>query len=110
MAQTVKNLPAMRETWVRFLGWEDPWSRAWQPTLVFLPGESPCTDEPGGLQSMGSQRVGCDWATKYTHSIVVAKHKHVQTNHLIFSFLAFEMFISVFFFPLGGGQKIILSL
>ena len=32
--------------------------RAWQPTLVFLSGESPWTEEPGGLQSMGSQRVG----------------------------------------------------
>ena len=38
--------------------------RAWQPTPVFLPGESPWTEEPGGLQSMGSQRVGHDWATK----------------------------------------------
>ena len=33
------------------------WRRAWQPTPVFLPGESPWTEEPGGLQSMGSQRV-----------------------------------------------------
>ena len=36
----VKRLPAMRETWVRFLGWEDPWRRKWQPTPVFLPGKS----------------------------------------------------------------------
>ena len=34
-----------------------PWRRAWQPTPVFLPGESPWTEEPGGLQPMGSQRV-----------------------------------------------------
>ena len=40
-AQTVKNQPAMRETWVRSLGWEEPWRSAWQPTPVFLPGESP---------------------------------------------------------------------
>ena len=33
------------------------WRRAWQPTPVFLPGESPWTEVPGGLQSMGSQRV-----------------------------------------------------
>ena len=37
-----------------------PWRRAWQPTPVFLPGESPWTEEPGGLQSMGLQRVGHD--------------------------------------------------
>ena len=39
-----------------------PWGRKWQPTLVFLPGESPWTEEPGGLQSMESRRVGRDWA------------------------------------------------
>ena len=37
-----------------------PWRMAWQPTPVFLPGESPRTEEPGMLQSMGSQRVGHD--------------------------------------------------
>ena len=40
MAQTVKNLSAMLETRVQSLGWEDPWRREWQPTLVFLTGES----------------------------------------------------------------------
>ena len=39
VAQTVKNLPAMQETWVQSLGWEDPWRREWQPTPVFWPGE-----------------------------------------------------------------------
>ena len=42
-----------------------PWGRAWQPTPVFLPGESPWTEKPGGLQSMGSQRVGHDWAARH---------------------------------------------
>ena len=40
VAQTVKNLPAVRETWVQSLGWEDPLDKEWQPTPVFLPGES----------------------------------------------------------------------
>ena len=39
-----------------------PWRRAWQSTPVFLPGESPCTKEPGRLQSIGSQRVRRDWS------------------------------------------------
>ena len=39
VAQMVKHLPAMRETGVRSLGWEDPWRRKWQPTLVLLPGK-----------------------------------------------------------------------
>ena len=40
LAQPVKRRPAMRETRVRSLGWEDPWRRKWQPTPVSLPGES----------------------------------------------------------------------
>ena len=40
-----------QETWVEKI----PWRRAWQPTPVFFPGESLWTEEPGGLQSMGSQ-------------------------------------------------------
>ena len=39
VAQMVKNLPAVQETQVQSLGWEDPWRRKWQPTPVFLPGE-----------------------------------------------------------------------
>ena len=42
-----------------------PWSRKWQPTLVFLPGESPWTEKPEGLQALGLQRVGYDWTTKH---------------------------------------------
>ena len=55
VAQWVKTPPVTQETWVRSLGWEDSWRRARQPTPVFLPGESPWTEEPGGLQSKGSQ-------------------------------------------------------
>ena len=66
VAQTVKNPPAMQETWVGSLVGKIPWRRAWQPTPVFLPRESSWTEEPGGLQSMGSQRVGHDWATKHS--------------------------------------------
>ena len=41
VAQRVKRLPAMQETWIRSLGWEDPQRRKWQPTpVVLLPGES----------------------------------------------------------------------
>ena len=56
VAQMVKNLPTVLETWVEKI----PWRRESQPTPVFLPGESPWTEEPGGLQSMGSQRVRHD--------------------------------------------------
>ena len=40
VVQMVKNPPAGQETWILSLGWEDPLKRAWQPTPVFLPGES----------------------------------------------------------------------
>ena len=56
----------MQEIQVSFLGWEDPRRRAWQPILVFLPGESPWTEEPGRLQSMGLLRIRQDWATKHS--------------------------------------------
>ena len=46
------------DPWVRKI----PWRRAWQPTPVFLPGKSPLTEEPGGLESMGSQGVGHEWS------------------------------------------------
>ena len=46
----------MQETWIRSLSWEDSLEEARQPTPVFLPGESPLTEEPVWLQSMGLQR------------------------------------------------------
>ena len=58
VAQLVKNLPAMRKTWLRSLDWEDPLVRRKRiSTPVSLPGGSPQTEEPGRLQSIGSQRV-----------------------------------------------------
>ena len=59
----VKNLPVntgdMRLGFNPWVG-KTPWRRKWRLTPVFLPGESPQTEEPGGLQSMGSQRVRHD--------------------------------------------------
>ena len=47
------------DSWVKKI----PWRKLWQPIPLFLPGESHGQEEPGGLQSMGSQRVGTWWAT-----------------------------------------------
>ena len=60
MAQMVKNLPIVQEIWVGKI----PWRRAWQPSPVLLPGESPWTEESSGIQSMGSQRV------RHTHDYI----------------------------------------
>ena len=60
VAQTVKCLPAMQETRVRFLGWEDPLEKEMATHSSILAWRIPWTEEPGGLQSTGSQRVGHD--------------------------------------------------
>ena len=58
VAQMVKNLPAMWETWVLSLGWEDPLEKGMALRSSILAWRIPQTEEPSGLQSMGSQRVG----------------------------------------------------
>ena len=57
---------AMQETWVWSLGWEDLMEEGMATHWVFLPGESPWPEEPGGLQSLGLQRAGHNWATKHS--------------------------------------------
>ena len=60
MAQRVKNLPAMQETqetWIQSLGWEDPLKEGMATQSSILAWRTPWTEEPVGLQSMGSQRV-----------------------------------------------------
>ena len=54
-----------------------PWRRTWQPTPVFLPGDSPWTEEPGGLCSMGSQRAGHNWAYAQVHSFAVMPKSYI---------------------------------
>ena len=60
MAQMVKCLPAMQETWVRSLGQEDPLEEEMAIHSSTLAWKIPWTEEPGRLQPMGSQRVGHD--------------------------------------------------
>ena len=60
MAQTVKNLPAMQETWVQSLGQEDPLEKGTATHSSIFAWRIPRTEEPCGLQSMGLQRVRHD--------------------------------------------------
>ena len=60
VAEMVKNPSAMQETWVRSLGWEDPLEKEMATHSNVLAWRSPWTEELGGLQSMGPQRVGHD--------------------------------------------------
>ena len=68
VAQMVKNPPAMRETWVRSWGPEDPLEKGMATHSSILAWRIPWTEEPGRLQSMGLQRVQHDWAI-FTHSV-----------------------------------------
>ena len=58
VAQSVKNLPAVQETQVHTLGWEDPLEKEMATQSSILAWKISWTEEPGGLQLMGSQRVG----------------------------------------------------
>ena len=60
MAQIVKNLPAMQETQVQSLGWEDPLEAVMENHSSILAWRIPWTEEPGGLESIGSHRVRHD--------------------------------------------------
>jgi len=85
-----------------------PWRRAWQPTLVFLPGESPWIEEPGWLQFM-EQRVGHDWVTKHStytcqsqspnpsHALLSRWYPDVCSLHLCLSFCFANKFIYTVF-------------
>ena len=60
VAQLVKSLPAIQETWVQSMGWKDPLEKEMVTHSSILAWRIPWTEEPGGLQSMGSQSAGHD--------------------------------------------------
>ena len=74
VAQTVKRLlPAMQETWVQSLGQEDSLEKEMATHSSILAWRIQWTEEPGRLQSMGSQRVGHDWATSLHFTLRTVK-------------------------------------
>ena len=75
MAQRLKPLPAMQETWVRSLGQEDPLEKEMATHSSILAWKIPWMEEPGGLQSMGSQKVGHDLVTEHAPKEL----RHLQT-------------------------------
>ena len=72
VAQTVKNPPAMQETCVQSLGGEDPLEKGMATHSSILAWRIPWTEEPGGLQSMGSQRGGHDWMSTTLYPLDVS--------------------------------------
>ena len=76
MAQ-VKCLPTMWETWVRSLGWEDPLEKEMATHSSTLAWKILCTEEPGRLQSMGSQGVRCDLVTEQSKDAVLEQRRQI---------------------------------
>ena len=78
VAQLVKNLPATQEIWVQSLGWEDPLEEEMAAHSSILAWKIPWTEETGGLQSIGWQRVRHDWSDLAQPSYLLN-----HTNHYI---------------------------
>ena len=78
VAQVVKILSAMRETWVRSLGQEDPLEKEMATHSSYLAWRTPWTEEPGGLQTLESQRVRHDGVTN-TLQTSLWSNSHIHT-------------------------------
>ena len=85
----VKNLPAMQETQVQSLGWENPPEKGMTTYSSILARKIPGTEEPGGLQSMGSQRVRHDqvtdtfsWYAAFSYWLISLSHMHLSFLHV----------------------------
>ena len=90
----VKGLPAMQQTWVPSLDWDDPLEKAMATHFSILAWRIPWTEYPGGLQSMGLQRVRYSWVTNtdtytyththtHTHDWVMSIDTHTHTHSLL---------------------------
>ena len=74
-----KESTAMQETWVWSLGWEDPLEKGTATHSTILAWRIPWTEEPGGLQFMGSQRIGHDWETNKKIIIIERERKSASS-------------------------------
>ena len=102
VAQTVKRLPAMWEIWIRSLGWEDPLEKEMATHSSTLSWRIPRMEEPGGLQSMGSQRVGHYWATSLSFFLsfltIMFLKIILDTQHVLATNLSLILHLCVTFF------------
>ena len=78
VAQMIKHPPAIQKTWVQSLGGENPLEKEMATHSSILAWRISWTEEPGGLQSMGSKRVGHDWATN-THFNLIYKLERIYS-------------------------------
>ena len=102
VGQMIMNSPAMQETWVQSLSWQDPLEEG-MATPVFLPGESPWTQEPGGLRYMGSQRVRHDWVIFIFQQICI---EHLLcARYCFFVCLFLNMYVFIYLVVLGLSRS-----
>ena len=101
VAQRVKHLPAMRDTWVWSLSREDPLEKEMATHSSILAWRIPWTEEPGGLKSTGSQRVGHDWMTSliviWTKSLFLFflfENRFTEVNSYTIHFIHFKVYVS----------------
>ena len=86
------NPPAGQETWVQSLGWEDPLNKEMATHSSIFAWGIPWTEEPGGLQSIGSRRVRHDWATYLNSMIYFLPVPVMWVVHIEFEVLPFLLF------------------
>ena len=104
VAQTVKHLPAMWDTWVRSLGRVDPLEEEMATHSSTLAWKIPWTEEPGGLQSMRSQRVRHDWATSLSFFFIpyliffFSPFLYIQKHLLMIYYIEIISLVHFFYF------------
>ena len=81
VAQRIKGLPSIRETWVWSLSWEDPLEKVTSTHSGTLAWKIPWMEKPARLQSMGSQRVGQDWPTTFTFTFFQWRNGHGKQTY-----------------------------
>ena len=81
------SLPAVWETWIRSLGWEDALEKEMVTHSSILAWIIPWTEEPGRIQSMGSQEIGQDWATSFHFTSLHFISLHFTSLHFIWEYL-----------------------
>ena len=93
----VKYLPVLPETWVWSLRQEDPWEEEMATHFSILAWRIPWTEEPGGLQSIGLQRVGHHWVTKYSTCMYVCVCVCVcAVTSILYIYIYIYIYTSVF--------------
>ena len=102
LAQTVKRLHALQETWVQSLGWEDPLDKGMQPTPVFLPGESHGQRNLVGYSPWGHKESGT------THRLTLSLHCTFLRICLNLSSYNFSTFCFLFKNPLSSHENVLL--